>query len=156
MMAKIAATVESQKKSLIDSLPVYEQREQLMTRNHIAKSAVACAASLPVRAIITSTKTGETARICSSYRGKKPILALSENTSTIRQLSLSYGVYTSRIAVPATTDELIRVCLQKLLDKGLIAPDDLVVFMGGGQIYQHRTNFMLIDTPALLLSRNPI
>jgi pyruvate kinase len=156
MMAKIAATVESQKKSLIDSLPVYEQREQLMIRNHIAKSAVACAAALPVKAIITSTKTGETARICSSYRGKKPILALSENTSTIRQLSLSYGVYTSRIAVPATTDGLIRVCLQKLLEKERIAPDDLIVFMGGGQIYQHRTNFMLIDTPALLLSRNPI
>lgn len=151
MMASIARTVEGQKETLIDSLPVHEQRDQLMPRNHIAKSAVSCAAALPVKAIITSTKTGETARTCASYRGKTPILALSQNSSTVRQLSLSYGVYATQIEVPQTTDELTRVCLRKLLDEGKIEMDDLIVFMGGGQIYGRYTNFMQIETPAILL-----
>jgi pyruvate kinase len=151
MMAGIARTVEERKDNLLESLPVHEQHDQLMPRNHIAKAAVACAAALPVKAIITSTKTGETARTCASYRGKTPILALSDNPSTIRQLSLSYGVCATYIDVPKTTDELTRVCLKKLIDEGKIAMNDLIVFMGGGQIYGRYTNFMQIETPSVLL-----
>ncbi|MBI9019810.1 MAG: pyruvate kinase [Verrucomicrobia bacterium] len=153
MMADIARAVEQQKKTLIDSLPVHEQREELMPRNHIAKAAVTCAAALPVAAIITSTKTGETARTCASYRGKTPILALSQHISTIRQLSLSYGVYATHVEVPKTTDELTRACLTKLLEEKKIEMDDLVAFMGGGQIYGRYTNFLQIETPAILLKQ---
>ncbi len=153
MMAKIAKTVESQKESLLATLPVYEQSAEVMPRNHLAKAAVSCAAALPVKAIITSTNAGITARICASYRGNIPILALSENMSTVRQLSLSYGVYSSKIAVSQTTDdELVRVCLRKMLDEKRIELNDLIVFVGGGnqQASQH-TNLLQIETPAILL-----
>ena len=153
MMAKIAKTVESQKESLLATLPVYEQSAEVMPRNHLAKAAVSCAAALPVKAIITSTNAGITARICASYRGNIPILALSENMSTVRQLSLSYGVYSAQIAVSQTTDnELVRVCLRKMLDEKQIELNDLIVFVGGGnqQASQH-TNLLQIETPAILL-----
>ena len=155
MMAKIAKTVESQKESLLATLPVYEQSADVMPRNHLAKAAVSCAAALPVKAIITSTNAGITARICASYRGNIPILALSEKMSTVRQLSLSYGVYSSRIAVSQTTDdELVRVCLRKMLDEKQIELNDLIVFVGGGhqQTSQH-TNLLQIETPAILLKQ---
>jgi pyruvate kinase len=155
MMAKIAKTVESQKESLLATLPVYEQSAEVMPRNHLAKAAVSCAAALPVKAIITSTNAGITARICASYRGRVPVLALSENMSTVRQLSLSYGVYSSRIAVSQTTDdELVRVCLRKMLDEKRIELNDLIVFVGGGhqQASQH-TNLLQIETPAILLKQ---
>jgi pyruvate kinase len=153
MMAGIARTVESQKESLLATLPVHQQNAEVMPRNHLAKAAVACAAALPVKAIITSTRAGETARICASYRGKIPILALSDHMSTVRQLSLSYGVYSANIEVPQTTDdELVRVCLRKMLDEKMIQPEDLIVFIGGGHkdTSQH-TNFIQIETPAMLL-----
>ena len=155
MMAKIAKTVESQKESLLATLPVYEQSADVMPRNHLAKAAVSCAAALPVKAIITSTNAGITARICASYRGNIPILALSENMSTVRQLSLSYGVYSAKIAVSQTTDdELVRVCLRKMLDEKQIGLNDLIVFVGGGnqQASQH-TNLLQIETPAILLKQ---
>ena len=152
MMAEIALTVERTKTTLVDTLPVYEDNEQSMPRNHIAKAAVTCAAALPVKAIITSTKSGLTARLCSSYRGRTPILALAGNISTVRHLSLSYGVSATQISVPSTLDKLTCTCLQKLLEERKIEMNDLIVFMGGGQIYSRHTNFMQIDTPKVLLA----
>ena len=153
MMADIARTVEAQKPSLLDTLPVFQQNAELMPRNHLAKAAVSCAAALPVQAIITGTSAGRTARICASYRGSIPILALSEHMSTVRQLSLSYGVYAAQISIEGTTDyELIQICLRKMLEEKRITPDRLIVFIGGGHIEasQH-TNLLQIETPELLL-----
>lgn len=155
MMSKIAKTVESQKESLLATLPVHQQRQEVMPRNHLAKAAVSCAAALPVKAIITSTRAGETARICASYRSKVPILALSDHMSTVRQLSLSYGVYPADIEVTQTTDdELVKVCLRKMLAEKRIEMNDLIVFIGGGHkdASQH-TNMIQIETPAMLLKQ---
>jgi len=149
-MSDIAHAVENQKETpaqetihILSSLPGH----------HLAKAAVACATELPVQAIITSTRSGETALTCASHRGCTPIFALSENPQTVRQLSLCYGVYSAKIDVPKTTDELVRVCLSKLLDEGKIDSERLVAFLGGGHIYSHHTNFLQIETPATLLRK---
>ncbi|MCK4564978.1 MAG: pyruvate kinase [Verrucomicrobia bacterium] len=150
-MANIARNVEAQKDTLSFKLPVFQQSEELMPRNHLAKSAVAMAAALPATAIITSTKSGDTAQICASYRGTTPIFALSGSARTVRELSLSYGVHAEQVDIPHTTDALVKTCLKKLLDEGSIHIDDLVVFIGGGHIYSAHTNFLQVDTPAILL-----
>lgn len=154
MMANIAHTVESQKESLLNTLPVFQQSSELMPRNHLAKAAVSCAAALPVKAIVTSTSAGRTARICASYRGNIPILALSEKMSTVRQLSLSYGVYSAKIDMPQTTDELVKICLLKMIEEKRIELNDLIVFVGGGhQNEAQHTNMIQIETPAILLKQ---
>lgn len=152
MMSTIAQTVESQKGPLLDELPVYEQNSATMPRNHLAKAAVSCAAALPGKAIITNTSAGKTARICSSYRGNTPILALSEHISTVRELSLSYGVYATQLDLTGTSDdELVRLCLKKMIKEKQIELDDLIVFIGGGYIEGcHHTNFLQIETPRFL------
>ncbi|MBL7017138.1 MAG: pyruvate kinase [Kiritimatiellales bacterium] len=149
-MSNIAHAVENQKET-----PAQETIHVLSTLpgHHLAKAAVACATELPVQAIITSTRSGETALTCASHRGCTPIFALSENPQTVRQLSLCYGVYSAKIDVPETTDELVRVCLSKLLDEGKIDSERLVAFLGGGHIYSHHTNFLQIETPATLLRK---
>jgi len=152
-MADIARNVEAHKHSLGFKLPVFHQEEDLMPRNHLAKSAVAIASSLHAKAIITSTKSGETARVCAAYRGKTPVFALSANAHVIRQLALSYGIHAERIQVPHTTEELVEVVLETLFDKGVFGKDDLVVFIGGGHVYEASTNFLLVDTPSTLLKR---
>ena len=152
-MANIARNVEAQKDTLSFKLPVFQQSNDLMPRNHLSKSAVAIAAALPTKAIITSTKSGDTAQICASYRGKTPIFALSSSARTVRELSISYGVNAEQVEIPHTTDDLVKTCLQKLIDEGCIAIDDLVVFIGGGHIYSAHTNFLQVDTPVILLSQ---
>ncbi|MEA2068948.1 MAG: pyruvate kinase, partial [Verrucomicrobiota bacterium] len=134
-MADIACNVEAQKGALSDKLPVFQQSEDLMPRNHLSKSAVTMAAMLPAKAIITSTKSGDTAQICASYCGKTPIYAFSASTRTVRELSLSYGVHAECIDIPPTTTELVKNSLRQLLDKGLFGLEDIIVFIGGGQIY---------------------
>jgi pyruvate kinase len=106
---------------------------------------------LPAKAIITSTKSGDTAQVCASYRGKTPIIALSASMRIVRELSLCYGVYAERIDIPPTTDELVKNSLKKLLAEGHFEKDDIIVFIGGGQIYSAHTNFLQVDTPATLL-----
>jgi len=153
-MANIARNVEAQNPPLSFKMPVHQQPEEMMPRNHLAKAAVAMAASLNSKAIITSTKSGDTAQVCASYRGKTPIIALSANARTVRELSLSYGVHAQRIEIPQTTDELVRTSLKKLLDDEVIDIEDIIVFIGGGHIYSARTNFLQVDSPAILLQSN--
>jgi len=153
-MANIARSIEAKKPCTSYKLPVIQQESNLMPRNHLAKSAVAMASSLPVKAIITSTKSGDTAEICAAYRGKVPIFALSASMRTVRELALTYGVYAKPIEIPSTTDELVKNTLQLLLDEGAFGMDDMIIFIGGGQIYSSHTNFLQIDTPATLLKKN--
>ncbi|MDF7808590.1 pyruvate kinase [Pontiellaceae bacterium B12219] len=150
-MANIACNVENHKSTLGFELPVIQQSAELVARNHLAKSAVAMASAIPAKAIITSTKSGDTAQICASYRGKTPILALSASTRTVRELSLSYGIHAERIDIPPTTDELVKNALRQLVNEGQIKMDDLIVFIGGGHLYSAHTNFLQVDCPKTLL-----
>jgi len=150
-MSDIAHAVEQQRES---ASPTASPIHSSLPGNHLAKAAVACATELPIQAIITSTKSGETALTCASHRGCTPIFALSENPQTVRQLSLCYGVYSAPIKIPETTDEMVKTCLNKLIDEGKIDPDRLVAFLGGGHIYSHHTNFLQIETPATLLHKS--
>ncbi len=150
-MADIARSVEAKKPMLSHKLPVFQQAAEYMPRNHLAKAAVAMAATLPAKAIITSTKSGDTAKVCASYRGTTPIIALSASMRTVRELSLSYGVVAEPITIPPTPDELVRNALKILIEEGHFTKQDLIVFIGGGQIYSSHTNFLQVDTPATLL-----
>lgn len=152
-MSDIAHAVEKQKETM---RPFAERTNNPAASDlpgaHLAKAAVTCATELPVQAIITSTRSGETALICASHRGCTPIFALSENAETVRRLALCYGVYSAKIEIPGTTDELVKACLKKLLDEKKIQTDRLIAFLGGGHIYSHHTNFLQIETPATLLA----
>jgi len=147
-MSDIAHAVELQKESMRAPTPASEKEPaSMLPSGHLAKAAVTCTTELPVQAIVTSTRSGETALLCASYRGKTPIFSLSGNMRAVRQLSLSYGVYSSYIDVPTTTEALVKVCLKKLMDEQKIEPDQLVAFLGGGHLYSHHTNFLQIETP---------
>lgn len=151
-MTQIARAVEQQKASEFNPL-LKQQHGELKTHSHLAKSAVFSATTLPLKVIITSTKSGDTAQLCASYRGTTPIFAFSQSERTVRRLSLCYGVFAAQMDIPDTTDELVRKSLNRLLDDSHIGMEDLIVFIGGGHIYSAHTNFLQIDTPATLLAR---
>jgi pyruvate kinase len=150
-MSDIAHAVEQRTDGLLNEPIDYPPEDDYLPGHHLARAAVTCATQLPVQAIITSTRSGETALICSACRGNTPIFALSENMRTVRELSLSYGIYSAQIKIATTTDELVQTCLNKLLGEEKIDQDGLIAFLGGGHIYSHHTNFLQIETPATLL-----
>ncbi len=147
-MARIAIQAESQK-------PRVEQRESEATFNHVrlylARGAAMSALKLPVKAIIADTETGSIARVLSSYRSHVPVYAFSPRISTVRALSLSYGVFSEQSQTAKSTESLVSQSLQTLVSRGSIEEDDLVVIIGGAVGQSDTTNFLEMNTAAKCL-----
>src|SRR5690554_1254930 len=58
----------------------------------LAKQAVKSSNRLNVKAIITDSHTGKTARVLAAFRGKSPIHAITTTKRLARELALSYGI----------------------------------------------------------------
>ncbi len=150
-MSRIAKTVEAERGTLDGLLPVFKQNESLMSRNYISKAGVQLACELDAKVIITSTVSGDTAQICASYRGRTPIVAYSSNPRVVRELSLSYGVYAECIDVPAECADLVKKTVTMLLDEGVLSSEDMVCYIGGGQVKAKHTNLLQLDTASTLI-----
>lgn len=149
-MAKIALQAESQKPraEAVESEATFNQ-----VRNYLARGAAMSAIRLPVKAIIADTESGRIARLISSYRSHVPVYAFSPQPSTVRSLSLSYGVFSELSKGFSSTDQLVSGSLQSLVDRKLIESNDLVVIIGGTPGQSDTTNFLEINTAASCLGR---
>jgi pyruvate kinase len=147
-MARIAMQAESQKprRDNIETAATFNQ-----VRNYLARGAAMSAIRLPVKAIIAETETGRIAKLIASHRSHVPVFAFSPHMRTVRSLSLSYGVFSDQLDVPHSTDQMVSRSLEILVNNGLLAPEDLVVIIGGAQGKSETTNFLEINTAASCL-----
>ncbi len=99
--------------------------------NAISHATVSTAMDLNAAAILTVTKTGQTARMVSKYRPMSPIIGCSPNPMVVRQLNLSWGVIPLLVQEKHTTDELFEHAIQNAADKGLVQSGELVVITAG-------------------------
>lgn len=97
----------------------------------ISQSVAISALDLNAKAILSSTVTGHTARVVSKYRPKAPIIAVTTQERTMRQLSLVWGVTPVFGQVASSTDELLETALKGGKDSGLVKSGDLVVITAG-------------------------
>ena len=97
----------------------------------ISQSVSISALDLNAKAIISSTVTGHTARVVSKYRPKSPIIAVTTQERTMRQLALVWGVTPVHGLEASSTDELLDTAVKGGLDSGLVKPGDLVVITAG-------------------------
>lgn len=98
----------------------------------ISHATVSAAMDLGATAIITVTKTGTTARMISRYRPECPIISCTTSETTLRQLSLSWGVIPLMAEERMTsTDDLIHHAVQKAVEAGLLHNGDLAVITAG-------------------------
>lgn len=74
------------------------------TTETVASSAVSAAHEQAAGAIIVLTTSGTTARMVSKYRPKCPIICLTRNASTARQVHLHRGCYPFHYTVERGTD----------------------------------------------------
>jgi len=128
MMNEIALEVEGHTPALRD-LPVIKKGNNV--RNFLAKQAVEATAELPVKSVIVDAKTGASARIISSYRGKLPIYVKCTNETVMKTLALSYGVYASMVEECSTREELVSKSVSSLVEEKLVNKDDQVVVLSG-------------------------
>lgn len=68
-------------------------KKPVETEETIASSAVNAAIEQNAKAILILTNTGRTARLIAKYRPRAPMLAITGNTQTARQMRLTHGVF---------------------------------------------------------------
>ncbi len=97
----------------------------------LARSLVAATQVIPVKAIIFDTWTGRTGRYLAEFRPKVPIYAMCYNGFTMRELSLTYDVYSYKFDITGTKEGFVRNSLKILIEDGKLSKGDLVGFIGG-------------------------
>ena len=88
---------------------------------------------MPIRAIITDSFSGLTARSLAAYSGKYHVLAVCYKEKTMRHLALSYGVEAIFMPEKANGQAYYFAALQKLLDDGVLSENEMVSYLSGGK-----------------------
>jgi pyruvate kinase len=110
----------------------------------IAESVVNSANKLKAAAIVSSSISGYTAKMISSFRPKCPIIVTTPNEFTARGLSLNYGVIPVLAPLFDSTDDIVSNGLKEV--KNLIPlHNDTVIITGSFPSNVNTTNFMKIE-----------
>ncbi len=131
-MAKIAAQAEKDKMEEND-IPIPLTPENTDVTSFLAKQAVRATNLMPIRAIITDSFSGLTARNLAAFRGKYPVLAVCYKEKTMRHLALSYGVEAIFMPEKSNGQAYYFAALRKLLDDGVLSETDMVAYLSGGK-----------------------
>ena len=131
-MTKIAAQAEKDKLEENDiRIPLDENSNDVTA--FLAKQAVKATSKLKIRAIITDSYSGRTARNLAAFRGKYPVLAICYKEKTMRHLALSYGVEAIYMPELANGQEYYFAALRRLLKEGRLQPTDMVGYLSSGK-----------------------
>ena len=125
----IVETEQHRKDSPRDVLP--EATGAVPTEVAIAAATVAAVQLLGAPVVVTFTKGGFTARIVSSFRPGVPVLALTDQELTYRQLALMWGVVPELVPHCDSYDEMMVLAREVVVRRGLAAPDDRVIVTAG-------------------------
>lgn len=97
----------------------------------ITRAACTIARDLGAKAILAPTRSGTTARLIARYRPQQPILGMSSNPKTVKELTLTWGVLPLLIEDVRSTDSLLERAEEAARQTGLAGPGDTVVVTAG-------------------------
>lgn len=143
-MAKIAE--ESEKDKLEENdIRIPLPSDNIDVTAFLAKQAVKATAKLKIRAIVTDSYSGRTARNLAAFRGKYPVLAMCYNEKTMRRLALSYGVLPIYLEEKANAQAYFFAALELLMKEGRVSEDDMVAYLSGSYGEGGGTTFLEIN-----------
>jgi pyruvate kinase len=149
-MANIAREVEAAKDSRYD-IPVLHDKNDITA--YLADTAVRASKNLDIKAVLTDSLTGKTARYLAAFRGAVPVYALCYNANVGRQLALSYGVEPRLMEDGSSKKEILKKTLKKLLKKEVLVDSDLVAYLGGSFGIGGGTTYLEVITVKALLKK---
>jgi pyruvate kinase len=133
-MARIIREIERAR--FADETPIRRRRETVAgsepdVADAIAAATTAAADMLRVPLILSFTKSGFTARKIAALRPAAPILGLSTEDTTCRQLALVWGVQPVRTEHMPYYSAMVDAARDTLLAKGYVRPGDRIVVTAG-------------------------
>jgi len=97
----------------------------------IASSAVKTANDVNAGMLLTITETGNTARLVAKYRPQPPVLAITQNKETARQLMVSRGIYPLVVGSVIGAESIIKRAVETQKEKGNLKPGEYVIVTSG-------------------------
>ena len=114
--------------------------------NAISRAAYELASGIDAAAIVTTTASGDTARLVARLRPVNPVLAMTTSRSVARQLNLSWGVIPAIAAETESTEELGDAIFAELARHGLGGKGNRVVITAGLPLGESKsTNVIRVD-----------
>lgn len=129
-MDKIAKRVEPE----INYWKRFDDKDKVIFKDledNIAYSTCIFARSLDADAIVCYTNTGDSARRIAGMGAGCPILAITDNKRTFRQLGLAWNVYPVYVDSKENIDATVEAGIEKLKVKGILEAGDKVIISGG-------------------------
>lgn len=116
-------------------VPVPFKDSEYDRTSFLAKQAVKACSQLDVKAIITDSVTGRTARTIAAFRCKSPVYAFCSDIHVARWLSVCYGVdsrYQEELPVIKNRHkEYFLRAIDSIKEKGFVKEEDLVAYLSG-------------------------
>lgn len=110
----------------------------------ICNAAVLTAYQVDAKAIICVTNHGQTAFKISAYRPNCPIIAITVNEKSCRQLNLAWNVFPVYAEKKNTIDELFQYAIDKALETKIVKKGDKVIITGASGVGEAITDTIKI------------
>lgn len=149
-MTKVALEVENNKEKYIELSSGTFTGE---VSAYLAKVAVKTSVKVNAKGIIADTVMGRTIRNMASYRGINLILAQCYSIRTMRELALSYGVYTSYQEKKESVDEFIHIALKNLTRTHGLRNEDIILVLAGNFSMGRGFSFIEVGSVEYLKNR---
>ncbi|MGB8491134.1 MAG: pyruvate kinase, partial [Bacteroidales bacterium] len=149
-MARIALETEKNKGKFLE-IPYVNISGEIS--DYLAKVAVKTSVRLGAIGIIADTAGGRTIRDMAAYRGYNLVLAQCYSMNTMRELALSYGVYSSYQEKKKTIDDFIGEALKNLTKIHDLKNNDIIVLLAGNFSGGSGFSFIEVGTVEYLKDR---
>jgi pyruvate kinase len=113
------------------------------TEHAIAAATVEAVRLLGAPAIVSFTRTGSTTRLVSSYRPPVPILGVSDQERTWRQLALVWGVQPVHCRGEISYENMLNCARAYLINQRIASPGQRIVVTAGVPFHVRGTTNML-------------
>lgn len=122
------------------------------TAEVLARTMVYSTCHLPIKAIVVDTMTGRTGRYVSAFRPNVPVYAKCYQPYVMRELALSFGVYSYFMSPTPSKDDFVKEAAQTLLNDKRVNKDDMIGVLAGSFGVQAGASFIEVGTVKNMVS----
>ncbi|HJU91681.1 MAG TPA: pyruvate kinase [Pyrinomonadaceae bacterium] len=130
-MARIVESAETVKEDATDRTAMLTQRQFGRVSRALCEAAVFAAVEMGTRVIVVFTGSGRMARRLSSLRDNQRIIALTHRPDVISELSLIWAVEPLLMKKAQSTEELLKIAEDRLLEARIVETGEVIVVMAG-------------------------
>lgn len=126
--------VEAEQSAFYRASTSRKATERARVSEAIARGACDIGAAVGSKVLVAFTESGQTARFASGARPSMPIIGLSPNIKTLRQLCLLWGIVPIFVEPLRASDEMVDRAHALLLANGIVSPGDSFVVIFGAPV----------------------